>query len=437
MKTEKVINDLENLEFLRHDYNNMVTAAWLRHFQLHRGDHAFARLQFLRDKKGKVNQEIRARIAQAAEAVRPIAADESPDHMRIFHDSLTDQLTDALGHLKQVGTTFELAEEAMQVWRKKQELEQNHRLGTAKQRMKAVKAFEDARTYFKKTLHPNMKHHLLMTCDEMERLAQEIHQKMELLKDFHTQVQTVKERKNEEKIKDLEKQIELNKQLGARVHNAGIRKDIQRLVDSRNILHFSLEQLHHVHNGLVSSARMIRDTMDPRESLFTLQEAIDELKTIDKIDALPSGMLALPSGLHEIELRGRRTLFVRALANAIHNASNADASKIKVEFAVNRTKKGRNFLHVSISDNGKGIAPEHLPHIGEKYYTTRKGRGGTGLGVAFFNRVFKKHGGSALPIVSKPRTRVSTRREGFQPVTVVSATMPVHSFKGEVRTFTA
>jgi signal transduction histidine kinase len=50
-----------------------------------------------------------------------------------------------------------------------------------------------------------------------------------------------------------------------------------------------------------------------------------------------------------------------------------------------------NFATVSVSDNGRGIAPHHLPSIFRPFYTT-KGNG-TGLGLSLARRIVQEHDG--------------------------------------------
>jgi heavy metal sensor kinase len=52
---------------------------------------------------------------------------------------------------------------------------------------------------------------------------------------------------------------------------------------------------------------------------------------------------------------------------------------------------------VTVTDTGEGIAPEHLPHLGERFYRVdaarSAGTGGTGLGLAICRSITEAHGG--------------------------------------------
>lgn len=52
------------------------------------------------------------------------------------------------------------------------------------------------------------------------------------------------------------------------------------------------------------------------------------------------------------------------------------------------------WLHITITDEGVGIAPDILPHIFDPFFTTKEPGKGTGLGLAQVHGIVKQHGGS-------------------------------------------
>jgi signal transduction histidine kinase len=51
-------------------------------------------------------------------------------------------------------------------------------------------------------------------------------------------------------------------------------------------------------------------------------------------------------------------------------------------------------LRLTVEDNGRGISPDHLPHLFEPFFTTRADRGGIGLGLAVVKTIVTEHGGT-------------------------------------------
>jgi signal transduction histidine kinase len=58
---------------------------------------------------------------------------------------------------------------------------------------------------------------------------------------------------------------------------------------------------------------------------------------------------------------------------------------------------GESMVRISVRDTGQGIAPEHLPHVFDRFYRADSSRtrstGGSGLGLAIVRQLVKGHGG--------------------------------------------
>jgi len=82
-----------------------------------------------------------------------------------------------------------------------------------------------------------------------------------------------------------------------------------------------------------------------------------------------------------------------ALRNLLDNAIKYTDTGV-VTLRVERTSSA---IRVSVSDTGRGIEPEHLPRLFERFYRVDQGRsralGGTGLGLAIVKHAIQLHGG--------------------------------------------
>jgi two-component system heavy metal sensor histidine kinase CusS len=86
-------------------------------------------------------------------------------------------------------------------------------------------------------------------------------------------------------------------------------------------------------------------------------------------------------------------LFNRALGNLIDNALRFTPDKGAIRIAIRTVARG---VEVSVSDNGTGIAPEHLSKVFDRFYRADPSRSshGTGLGLALVKSIVELHDGS-------------------------------------------
>ena len=84
-----------------------------------------------------------------------------------------------------------------------------------------------------------------------------------------------------------------------------------------------------------------------------------------------------------------KDVFLNIISNAIH----AIPLNVKGLVEVKTVFDGKKII-TEISDNGSGISQKDLPNIFKPFYTTKGYGKGTGLGLAFADRVIKEHKGS-------------------------------------------
>ena len=101
---------------------------------------------------------------------------------------------------------------------------------------------------------------------------------------------------------------------------------------------------------------------------------------------------------------GERDELLRVAENLIENAIKYGALPdvpSKVEVTVKATAKDGLLV---VRDHGRGIAPEHLPRLTERFYRVYPGqsraKNGTGLGLAIVKHILARHRGR-LTIASR------------------------------------
>ena len=122
------------------------------------------------------------------------------------------------------------------------------------------------------------------------------------------------------------------------------------------------------------------------QSLEPVAEAAAQAKLVLKRDGEPA------------RIRADRDEIVQVLQNLIHNAIKYGRSGGTVEIQVGRDAPRGSAgakVWVSVTDEGAGIAPEHLPRLTERFYRvsaiSSREKGGTGLGLAIVKHILNRH----------------------------------------------
>ena len=104
----------------------------------------------------------------------------------------------------------------------------------------------------------------------------------------------------------------------------------------------------------------------------------------------------------EVLVEADQTRLTQLVVNLVDNGLKYTPAGGTVTLSVDQTPTG---TLLRVADTGVGIAPEHLPHLFERFYRVDKARaraeGGAGLGLAISQWVARAHGGD-ITVESRP-----------------------------------
>lgn len=102
-------------------------------------------------------------------------------------------------------------------------------------------------------------------------------------------------------------------------------------------------------------------------------------------DELPS-LWAVRGQLHQV--------FINLVTNACHAMAARKVEDTRGRLVVRVDEDGDGTAVVVVADDGPGIAPEHVEHIFEPFFSTKGEGRGTGLGLSIVRNIIQQHGGS-------------------------------------------
>ena len=95
----------------------------------------------------------------------------------------------------------------------------------------------------------------------------------------------------------------------------------------------------------------------------------------------------------EMEVRGDGRRLEQALQNLASNALRHTPAGGRITLAAEQQERA---TRLRVTDTGSGIAPEHLPHIFDRFYKADPSRAaaGSGLGLSIVKAIVERHGGT-------------------------------------------
>lgn len=186
-------------------------------------------------------------------------------------------------------------------------------------------------------------------------------------------------------------------------------------------------------SSLRGTVELLRDDddMPPEQRVRFLDNALADL---DRLSRLVGGLLRLARAEEGGDRRVFRLADLAAEVVARHpevevtgTAGRVDANREQLDTAVgnlveNALRHGGPEVHVrlelweeagwtgiDVCDDGKGISPANLPRVFDRFFTTDRAGGGTGLGLALVRAICIAHGGSVTCESAPGSTRFRIR----------------------------
>jgi len=162
------------------------------------------------------------------------------------------------------------------------------------------------------------------------------------------------------------------------------------------IMHEQAERMSRLIEDLLSLSRIEMDEHTRPRGRVDVRHVLGNVKDMLSMKAAARRMrieLQIPEAT--APLPGDADQLTQVFQNLIDNALKYGREGTAVEVTVSGPAEGE--LSVSVSDQGEGIAPEHLPRLTERFYRVDAARsrqlGGTGLGLAIVKHIVNRHRG--------------------------------------------
>ena len=186
------------------------------------------------------------------------------------------------------------------------------------------------------------------------------------------------------------------------------RDDVNARTRFLSLMASQAERMTRLIDDLLSLSRVeMRVHLPPRGIVELNETAAYVCQSLEPVAEAAEGEAVARSRRSAARIRGDREEIVQVLQNLIQNAIKYGREDGTIEVRIGRDAPrgaGDARVWVSVTDNGPGIAPEHLPRLTERFYrvnvASSREKGGTGLGLAIVKHIINRHRGE-LRIASR------------------------------------
>ena len=182
------------------------------------------------------------------------------------------------------------------------------------------------------------------------------------------------------------------------------------------IINRQMSHLTHIVDDLLDVSRLTRGMVELRTEPLNVKQIVSS--AVEQAQALIEAhhhQLILKLGSTPAFVEGDKTRLVQVLSNLLNNAAKYTPPHGEIVLSL-EAREGQ--AHLTVSDNGSGIAPGLLPHIFELFTqaerTPDRTQGGLGLGLALVKNIIALHGG-----------KVEAKSAGLGKGSVFTVTLPL------------
>lgn len=171
------------------------------------------------------------------------------------------------------------------------------------------------------------------------------------------------------------------------------KEEVARLYDQTRHLTHLVDDLYQLAQAEARRLPLNRQAVDLAE---LARQAIAPFMALAEMEEVTLH-ITLPPTLPLVQVD--RARFTQALHNLLSNALRHTPAGESVTLSAGQAGDE---VWLAVADSGEGIAPEHLPHVFDRFYRTDRARsrdtGGAGLGLAIVRAIVEAHGGRVTAV---------------------------------------